>query len=125
MKTSERMSRVGHANTPLEIELRQAVWRLGGRYRLQLPGVPGRPDFGSRTKRVAVFVDGCFWHGCPTCYVEPARNRAFWRQKIVYNRRRREDVLRQLRSSDWAVVQVWGHDVASPTVAALIARLLR
>lgn len=124
MRTSERMSRVGHANTPIEIQLRKAVWQLGGRYRLHLSGVPGRPDFGSRTRRVAVFVDGCFWHGCPKCYVEPARNLTYWRKKIAYNRHHRVDVLRRLRSDRWRVVQVWGHDVASRKVAARIARLL-
>jgi DNA mismatch endonuclease, patch repair protein len=124
MKTSERMSKVGHANTPIEIHLRKAVWQLGGRYRLHLSGVPGRPDFGSRVRKVAVFVDGCFWHGCPTCYVQPLQNPTFWKEKLAYNRRRRAAVLHELRSDHWTVVQVWGHDIASRKIAARIARLL-
>ncbi len=129
MKTSERMSRVRQRDTPIEVALRSAVWRQGGRFRLHLGDVPGHPDFGSRKSKVAVFVDGCFWHGCPTCYKAPTVNARFWKRKITYNRSRRASVKRQLESTGWTVVEVWGHEiernvnpVANRVMKALLGR---
>ena len=111
MKTSARMAAVRHFDTPPELRLRRALWKLGVRYRTHLRGVPGRPDLGLKGKRVAVFVDGCFWHGCPRCYVAPKRNADFWARKVRYNRARRRRVLAELKREGWTVVQVWGHEV--------------
>lgn len=68
---------------------------------------PGRPDFVFRKEKVAVFVDGCFWHGCPRCYRPPATRKKFWAQKIEGNRRRDRRVSRQLRAAGWSVIRVW------------------
>lgn len=125
--TSARMARVRRKDTPIEVKLRKAVWSLGGRYRTQLTDLPGRPDFGSRVRRVAVFVDGCFWHGCPTCYRRPAANAVEWKRKVAYNRARRRMVRRQLKSMDWTVFEVWGHQVNGDLgkVALRVAKALQ
>jgi DNA mismatch endonuclease, patch repair protein len=61
--------------------------------------------------RVAVFVDGCFWHGCPKCYRSPSTNREYWDQKLTANRARDQRVTLQLESAGWAVMRFWEHDI--------------
>lgn len=67
----------------------------------------GKPDFVFRRERVAVFVDGCFWHGCPRHATKPANNRAFWQAKLARNAERDREVTRELRKAGWRVVRVW------------------
>jgi DNA mismatch endonuclease (patch repair protein) len=72
--------------------------------------VYGKPDFVFWSHRVAVFLDGCFWHGCPRgCRNIPATNREFWEEKIESNRRRDKDVNRVLKAAGWSVIRVWEH----------------
>lgn len=80
-------------------------WRRG----VQLHG---RPDFCFRREQVAVFVDGCFWHGCPKCYRLPGSNKVFWRAKLLYNRHRDALVTRTLRASGWKVLRIWEHQLS-------------
>jgi DNA mismatch endonuclease, patch repair protein len=72
----------------------------------------GRPDFLFRKSRLALFVDGCFWHGCPRCYRRPKSNQKFWDAKIARNRERDREVSRELRRLGWRVVRIWEHDLA-------------
>ena len=71
-----------------------------------------RPDFVFRRERLAVFVDGCFWHGCPKHATKPKNHRAFWRRKLSSNRKRDELVNRALRKSGWQVIRIWECDLA-------------
>jgi len=71
----------------------------------------GKPDFLFRRKRLAIFVDGCFWHGCPHCYRRPESNRKFWDTKIARNRGRDRKVNRELRGLGWRVIRIWEHDL--------------
>jgi DNA mismatch endonuclease (patch repair protein) len=66
-----------------------------------------RPDFVFKKARLAVFVDGCFWHGCPRHATKPKNNRAFWRRKLAGNRTRDLRVNRMLRRAGWRVVRIW------------------
>ena len=92
-------------NRSTEVALRKLLWAAGLRgYRKQWR-VEGRPDFAWVGLRVAVFVDGCFWHGC-SCKRLPRANRKFWRDKIEANRRRDRRVTRRLRRAGWTVVRV-------------------
>src|SRR5262245_32880059 len=68
----------------------------------------GCPDFSFAIKRVVIFVDGCFWHGCPQCYRRPASNRRYWDQKIARNRQRDLAVTHALRQRGWRVLRIWG-----------------
>lgn len=111
MKTSVRMGRVRHFDTPIEVTLRRAVWAQGVRFRTHLKGIPGRPDFGLKTRKVAVFVDGCFWHGCPKCKNLPTTHQEFWREKVAYNQARRRHVRLALEKAGWQIVEVWGHEI--------------
>lgn len=91
-------------------------WRRGST-------LPGRPDFVFRTRRLAVFVDGCFWHGCPIHGTRPKTNAAFWRRKISTNRTRDRLVTRTLRARGWLVVRIWEHELRRRTEARLLRRL--
>ena len=85
----------------------------------------GKPDFTFRRERVVVFVDGCFWHGCPKCYKRPKSNRKFWDTKISNNRKRDCLVNRELRGAGWRVVRVWQHQLdSSARVAGRVRRYL-
>lgn len=71
--------------------------------------LPGRPDFAFRKERVAVFVDGCFWHGCPKHFKRPKSSRKFWDEKIAKNKARDTKVNRELRKLGWKVLRIWEH----------------
>ena len=71
----------------------------------------GKPDFVFPKHRLAIFVDGCFWHGCPRHLRKPKGNRIFWREKILRNRKRDRLVSRNLRRSGWRVLRIWEHDL--------------
>jgi len=112
-KRSAVMSRIrGHGNKDTELRL-IAIFRADGvtgwRRKQKLPG---KPDFVFRKARVAIFVDGCFWHGCPKCYRRPDSNKKYWDAKIIRNHQRDRDVNRLLRRIGWRVVRVWEHDLA-------------
>jgi DNA mismatch endonuclease (patch repair protein) len=80
--------------------------------------VHGRPDFIFRGKRLAVFVDGCFWHGCRWHCRMPQGNREYWQAKIARNSARDRRTTRMLRSQGWRVLRIWGHALASPEAVA-------
>jgi DNA mismatch endonuclease, patch repair protein len=92
-------------------------WRRGSKLR-------GRPDFVFSKERLAVFVDGCFWHGCPRHGRRPRSNAEFWNTKIDGNRRRDRRVSKGLRAEGWRVLRIWEHSLASRAgSAALLARI--
>ncbi|HYO69174.1 MAG TPA: very short patch repair endonuclease, partial [Archangium sp.] len=82
---SEQMSRIRGKDTSPERLLRSALWRAGLRFRLQSRTPYGRPDVVFSKARVAVFIDGCFWHGCPDHYVRPRTRNDFWSSKLLEN----------------------------------------
>ena len=84
-----------------------------------------RPDFVFSKRRLAVFVDGCFWHGCPKHATMPAGNRAFWRKKLSGNQARDRLVTRALRRRGWRVLRIWEHELSRKREARLMARLRR
>jgi DNA mismatch endonuclease (patch repair protein) len=114
------MARVKTRNTAPEVALRRALWAAGVRgWRLH-PKVPGRPDLAWRTKRVAVFVDGAFWHGHPDYY--HGQSGAFWDKKIARNRERDEVVNAELAELGWTVVRLWDFEVERE-LPACVARV--
>lgn len=88
--------------------------------------LPGKPDFVFRQQRIALFVDGCFWHGCPRHLRLPATNREYWKKKIARNRLRDRNVTLKLRENGWCVLRVWEHEFARETrLLSRVARALR
>lgn len=109
------MSRIKGKNTQPELALRRLLWGVGLRgYRLH-GRLPGTPDLVYSRIRLAVFVDGCFWHGCPRHFRIPSDNRQYWFAKIERNRRRDRRHARSLRAQGWCVLRVWEHGLRSPT----------
>lgn len=107
---SLNMAAVKNKNTDIEIILRKALWREGLRYRISNK-LPGCPDIVFPGKKVAVFCDGCFWHGCPKCGEIPKQNREFWLKKITINMERDERVNQQLKALGWEVLRYWGCEI--------------
>lgn len=105
------MSSIRGKNTKPELTIRKMLWASGKRYRIHDKTVFGIPDISSKKKKVAIFIDGCFWHGCKKCYKEPETNAEFWRKKISSNRSRRVTVLSILESEGWKVMQFWEHEI--------------
>ena len=85
----------------------------------------GKPDFVFRTAKLAVFVDGCFWHGCPRHATMPANNRAFWKAKLTRNTQRDREVARMLRASGWAVLRIWECALPRSCAGRTVARIAR
>jgi len=113
------METTGRRDTVPEVALRSLLHRRGLRFRVDrapLPGLRRRADIVFTKSRVAVFVDGCFWHGCPHHGTWPKANAEFWRSKIETNQRRDADTDRRLWEAGWTVVRFWEHD--DPTWAA-------
>lgn len=99
-------------DTKPEIELRSELHRRGLRFHVDraLPGSRRRVDIVFPRLEIAVFVDGCFWHGCPEHGTWPKANAAWWREKIRANGHRDEDTDRKLSGEGWTVVRVWEHE---------------
>ena len=106
---SDLMRRVRQQGTAAERVVRRLLWSLGARYRVNVEGLPGRPDIANKKKRRAIFVHGCYWHhheGCSRASL-PKRNRAFWREKFVNNRDRDRQKETDLRRAGFAVLVIW------------------
>lgn len=123
-KRSQIMRHIrGAGNLRTELALRSVLvqehlsgWRRGSR-------LPGRPDFVFATARVAVFVDGCFWHRCPVHGQTPRVHEAFWRRKLSQNVARDAEVRRLLREKGWRMLRIWQHELLIRNRARLLRRL--
>ena len=123
-KRSEVMSRIkGKGNKDTEMAMIQILRRshISGWRRNQ--AVLGKPDFIFPQQKVVLFVDGCFWHGCPKHSNMPKNNRAFWAKKPGANKDRDKFVNGKLRKMGWKVVRVWEHELKTPS--KVVAKLTR
>ena len=120
------MSRTKNADTPGEMAVRSALHRRGLRFRVhrRIEGVPRtRPDIVFVSARVAVFVDGCFWHQCPEHRTSPRANAKWWREKLDRNVARDRATDEALADAGWGVIRVWEHedaDVGAETIEAVV-----
>lgn len=113
-------------DTKPERLLRSVLYRQGLRYRVNarpLPDLRRTADLVFLKARVAVFVDGCYWHGCPDHYRPATKRSDFWREKIQGNQARDADTDARLREQGWTVVRVWEHEAADVAAAKVIAAL--
>lgn len=124
------MQRQRRRDTSPELRVRQELFRRGLRYRVDLaplPGMRSRADVVFTRARVAVFVDGCFWHRCPLHATDPKANSGWWRSKLDANVQRDRATDERLRSAGWAVVRVWEHEsagTAADTIEATVRERL-
>lgn len=124
---SENMARILAADTSPERRLRRALWHTGLRYRVQYAIKRIRTDLAFPRERVAVFVDGCFWHGCPDHYVRPRSRAGFWSEKLRQNVERDRRQTLELEASGWRVCRFWEHEVHEelPAVVDEVERALK
>jgi DNA mismatch endonuclease (patch repair protein) len=114
---SERMRRVrAKGNRSTEVKVRLAIVRRGiSGWKLHDRSIAGQPDFWFPIRKLAIFIDGCFWHGCPTCRRPlPETNWEYWIAKIQGNRARDRQVSRELRQEGITVVRIWEHVLRTP-----------
>ncbi len=110
---NELVSKVMSANkskgTKPELLFRKALWAIGLRgYRCNYKKVPGRPDVAFPKKRIAIFINGCFWHRCPYCELSiPKTNKDFWEAKFDANKRRDKMKIKKLQKLGWKVFVIW------------------
>lgn len=137
-KRSEVMSRIrsrGNKDTELRLHAvfrAQGItgWRRQVALRYSGPGKPAaiksvRPDFIFRAQKLAIFVDGCFWHGCPQHFRRPQTRQKFWDAKIARNQARDAEVTQGLKKSGWRVLRLWEHELAPRQEKRLLSRLRR
>ncbi len=125
-KRSQVMSKIrGRGNKDTELALIRILrnHKITG-WRRHQP-IFGRPDFVFRARRLAVFVDGCFWHSCPLHATKPKENAAFWRKKFKSNKARDQLVARELRTRGWKVMRLWEHDLTLKNERKVVQRLKR
>jgi DNA mismatch endonuclease (patch repair protein) len=126
-KRSEVMSRIrgkGNKDTELLMILILRKYHISGWRRHQ--AVIGKPDFIFPKQKIALFVDGCFWHGCPLHSNMPKTNQEFWAKKLGGNKKRDLFVTRTLRKLGWKVIRIWEHELRYPEkVAAKLARHIK
>lgn len=108
---SAQMSRIKGKNTGPEVAIRRRLWQKGYRFRIHVRTHAGRADVVFLGRKLAVFVDGCFWHGCPEHYVPPRSRRDFWSTKLRNNVDRDRRQTNQLEADGWRVLRFWEHEV--------------
>ena len=109
-----------------ELALRARLVSAGIRgWRMYAAELPGTPDFVFADERLIVFVDGCFWHGCPRCYRRPNSSQTYWDAKVRLNKRRDVRIARQLRRAGWRVIRIWECTLREPqrAVTRIVAAL--
>ena len=114
-RRSWNMSRIKSRDTSLEMRVRRAVFARGYRYRVRST-LPGKPDMVFPGRRIAVFINGCFWHmhGCSLSKI-PRTNSEFWKNKLSRNRERDEEVRKKLEGAGWKVIVLWECQINSGT----------
>src|SRR5262245_54492716 len=121
-----RMQSQRRRDTALELEIRKALHARGHRYRVDFridPTLRTRGDIVFTRQRVAVFIDGCFWHGCPAHATAPKYNAEWWREKLAANVARDRRVDEQLSQLGWTVLRIWEHESAPVAVTRIRAAL--
>ncbi|MEU4864028.1 very short patch repair endonuclease [Kitasatospora aureofaciens] len=117
------MQAIRSRDTSPELALRSLVHAAGLRYRVgakPLPGMRRTADLLFRPTRVAVFVDGCFWHACPEHFVRPKTNPSYWNEKIDRNVRRDRDTDTKLAEAGWLVLRFWEHEPPAECAALVV-----
>jgi DNA mismatch endonuclease (patch repair protein) len=110
-KRSQVMQAIRSKDTKIEVVLRKELQRRECRYRKHHNKLIGKPDIAFVKKKVAVFVDSCFWHGCPYHCRMPHSNRAYWNNKIKRNKERDKEVNKWYKSNGWIIWRFWEHSV--------------
>mgnify|MGYP002619771559 FL=1 len=107
----KNMQAIRAKETALEKLVRKELWKKGIRYRKNVRGLMGAPDIAIKKYKLVVFLDSCYWHGCPEHGVMPKSNREFWEKKIKRNVDRDMEVTKYYKSRSWTILRFWEHEV--------------
>lgn len=105
------MRAVKSQDSKMEVAFRSALWRVGLRFYKNVKTLPGKPDIVFPKKKLVVFLDSCFWHGCPQHLRKPVSNTDYWQAKFERNRRRDAQVNAYYRENNWRIVRIWEHEL--------------
>lgn len=123
---SEIMGRVRSKNTKLELTLRKTLHSRGLRYRVNSK-LFGKPDISIKKRKLVIFIDSCFWHGCEEHCRLPSTNVEYWERKISRNKERDKEVTSYYLNAGWTVIRVWEHEITKdlPSIADKIMELAK
>ncbi|MCA1063884.1 very short patch repair endonuclease [Rossellomorea sp. AcN35-11] len=107
----------------LENTVSSALWKEGYRFRRNTRSLFGKPDISIKKYKVVIFIDSCFWHSCPIHGNMPKTNAEFWKEKLVRNRRRDDEVTSHYTFSGWNILRIWEHEVKED-IELVIIRLI-
>lgn len=105
------MSRVKNKDSGIEIIFRKELWKNGFRYRKNSSKYFGKPDIVLRRYKTVIFIDSCFWHGCPKHLRMPSSNQRYWKAKIIRNKERDKDINSYYRKNNWRIIRLWEHNI--------------
>lgn len=111
LKRSETMRAVKSRDSKIEHDFRRELWRRGFRYRKNAAKYYGKPDIVLKKYKTVIFIDSCFWHGCPEHLRMPSSRQEYWNNKIGKNRKRDLAVNEYYKNMGWAVIRIWEHDL--------------
>ncbi|ANE45246.1 DNA mismatch repair protein Vsr [Paenibacillus swuensis] len=107
----KNMQNIRSKGTKLEERISKTLWRHGVRFRKNSKSLPGRPDISIKKYKIVIFLDSCFFHGCPEHYIAPKTNPEYWVPKIERNRRRDQQINEIYTNMGWKVMRFWEHEV--------------
>ena len=108
-KRSQIMSKIKSKNTKLENKIISDLWKKGFRFRRNVASLKGKPDIAIKKYKIVIFIDSCFWHGCPQHCRMPSTNKIYWEKKIKKNRERDKEVSNYYKKNGWHILRIWEH----------------
>lgn len=110
-KRSEIMSKIKSRDTKIEIDFRKAIWKAGFRYRKNPKGYFGKPDLVLKKRKIVIFIDSCFWHGCKKHCRLPSTRKNYWLPKIERNKQRDKEVNKYYKKLGWRIIRILEHEL--------------
>ncbi|MCY7858140.1 very short patch repair endonuclease [Bacillus haynesii] len=110
-KRSATMRAVKSKGSKIELMVRKELWKRGLRFRVNTKTLFGKPDISIKKLKLVIFIDSCFWHGCPYHARMPKSNVDFWRNKIERNIERDKEVTNHYKKRGWSIIRVWEHSL--------------
>lgn len=105
------MQTIRSKGTKLENKISKELWHLGLRFRRNATDLHGKPDISIKKRKVVIFIDSCFWHGCDIHYRIPETNQEYWFKKINRNRQRDAEITKYYQEKGWRILRIWEHEI--------------
>jgi len=110
-KRSQIMQKIKSKNTKLENKIISDLWKKGYRFRRNVTSLYGKPDIAIKKYKIVIFIDSCFWHGCPDHCRMPTSNKPYWENKIKRNKERDKKVVEYFKKKGWNILRIWEHEL--------------